>query len=283
MAVAVRFVGLGILAAGFALLSSCAPSYSPNTYASSAVQQANKVDRGVVIGFREVKISDDGTVGAVTGAAAGGILATQADSAVVPTALSALGGSLVGGIVGATVQHTTGDTTGWEYIVRETNGDLVSVTQRQPKPIAIGQKVLVIEGKQARIVPDYASAALEAPPAAAPEKTKTDAKAKPAAAPSSSPAAMRPAATPVETSVSFTSAPLSAPASASRPDVPIVSAPGPAPASPNWAATPATVAGSASEPRESAAAPSSSPVEAAPDASSAGKNSDTDAAATPHP
>src|SRR5690348_3916161 len=202
-------VGFGILAASFALLSGCTPDYSPNTYASSAVQQASKVARGVVIGFREVKISDDGTVGAVTGGAAGGILATQTDSATIPTALSALGGSLVGGIVGATIQHATGDTTGWEYIVREASGDLVSVAQREPKPLAIGQHVLVIDGKQARIVPDYA-APLEAPSASTPVKAKADTPSKPVPPPG-------PAKASADTAI-----PAAAPASASRQDAPIV-------------------------------------------------------------
>lgn len=216
-----RRIGLGILAASFALLSGCTPDYSPNTYASGAVQQASKVARGVVIGFREVKISDDGTVGAVTGGAAGGILATQTDPATVPTALSALGGSLVGGVIGATIQHASGDTTGWEYIVRETSGDLVSVAQREPKPLTIGQHVLVIDGKQARIVPDYATA-LEAPQAATPEKAKADAQAKTAPPPS-------PAKAPSDTAIR----PAAAPASASRQDLPIVPEPDSAPASAN--------------------------------------------------
>lgn len=224
-----RRVGLGILAASFALLSGCTPDYSPNTYASGAVQQASKVARGVVIGFREVKISDDGTVGAVTGGAAGGILATQTDPATVPTALSALGGSLVGGVIGATIQHATGDTTGWEYIVRETSGDLVSVAQREPKPLVIGQHVLVIDGKQARIVPDYATA-LEAPQAATPEKAKADAQAKTAPPPS-------PAQAPSDTAIRPAITPAAAPASASRQDVPIVPEPDSAPASANAVTT----------------------------------------------
>lgn len=167
-----RPITFGFCAILAAALGGCGPDYSPDTYNSAAMQQANKVDTGVVVGYREVKISSDGTVGAVTGGAAGGILGAQFDSPSLPTALAALGGTVVGGVVGTTIEHTTGDTTGWEYIVREPKGDLISVTQREPKPIAIGQKVLVIEGKQARIVPDYATAAFETPSGA-----KTDGKA----------------------------------------------------------------------------------------------------------
>lgn len=157
-------ITFGLLAFVAIALTGCGPDYSPNTYNGSALQQANKVDTGIVIGYREVKISDDGTIGAVTGGAAGGILGAEAGSPAVPTALAVLGGTVVGGVVGSSIQHATGDTTGWEYIVREPKGDLVSVTQRQPTPIPIGQRVLVIEGKQARIVPDYATS-YDTPPA----------------------------------------------------------------------------------------------------------------------
>ena len=233
-------------------LAGCGPDYSPNTYNGSAVQQANKVDTGIVIGFRQVKISDDGTVGAVTGGAAGGILGAEFGS---PAALTALGGTVVGGVVGSTVEHATGDTTGWEYIVREPKGDLVSVTQRQPTPIAIGQRVLVIEGKQARIVPDYATAADDTPSAPkAEEKHDQD---KPAAAnsdaatiasPSPSPAAAASPPVPAPDAASAAPAALSAdqvqpPSAAPAPASP----PPPAAAAPMPAASPPATAGGSTD------------------------------------
>jgi outer membrane lipoprotein SlyB len=135
-------------------LSGCGPSYSPDTYASNAAQQANKVEQGVVVGVRGVGVSAAGTVGSVTGAAAGGIAGSQLGVGPV-SAFSALGGSLVGGIGGSAVEHVTADTKAFEYIVRKPNGDLISVTQRDKTPLVLGQKVLVIAGVQARIVPDY--------------------------------------------------------------------------------------------------------------------------------
>ncbi len=135
-------------------VAACGPTYSPDTYASNAAQQANKVDQGVIVGVRTVAVSAAGTVGTVTGAAAGGIAGSQAAAGPV-SAFTALGGSLVGGIAGSTVEHVTADTQAFEYIVRKPNGDLVSVTQKDKTPLALGQKVLVIAGTQARVVPDY--------------------------------------------------------------------------------------------------------------------------------
>ncbi len=136
-------------------LAACAADHSPDIYASNAVQQANKVEPGIVIGYREVRISANGTAGAVTGGAAGGVLGSQLGSSNFDHAMGSVAGSAIGGVLGVTLEHVTGDSTGWEYIVRKPNGDLISVTQAEPKPIGIGQKVLVIGGLQARIIPDY--------------------------------------------------------------------------------------------------------------------------------
>ena len=146
-----RVALIAALAAG---LAGCGPDYSPNTYASNAVQRANKVDQGVVVGVRQVDVSASGAVGTVTGAAAGGIAGAQVGNGAT-SAFTALGGSLVGGLAGAAAEHATSDTKAFEYIVRKTNGDLLSVTQKDDVPLAIGQKVLVIAGDQARVVADY--------------------------------------------------------------------------------------------------------------------------------
>ena len=153
---------IGVLVAVLGL-AACHPDYSANSYNSTAVQQANKVDQGVVVGRRAVGVSASGTTGAVTGAAAGGIAGSQVGTGVT-SAFSALGGSVVGGLVGTAVEKSAGDTTAFEYVVRKSSGDLLSVTQQDAKPLEVGQKVLVIAGSQARIVPDYTVTLDPAPP-----------------------------------------------------------------------------------------------------------------------
>jgi outer membrane lipoprotein SlyB len=164
-----RFATIGPAVALLAVLGACTPDYSPDTYSATAVQQANKVERGIVVGVRKIDVSSQAAVGAVTGAAAGGIAGSQAPGGGVGAALGAVGGSLIGGIVGATAEHTAADTTAYEYVVRETKGDLVSVTQQDTAPLQIGTHVLVIAGKQARIVRDY-TVNVETPPTVPPAK-----------------------------------------------------------------------------------------------------------------
>ena len=145
------FVAAGVLLA----LSGCSPDISPDKYATAATQKANKVDQGVVIGVRKVTVTVDGNTGAVAGAAAGGVVGSQMPGSQTASALGAVGGGVLGGLLGSSVEKATGDTKAWEYIVRKTNDELVSVTQADTVPLAIGQSVLVINGTQARIVPDY--------------------------------------------------------------------------------------------------------------------------------
>jgi outer membrane lipoprotein SlyB len=162
-----RLISYGAILIG---LSACGPTYSPDTYASNAVQQANKVEQGVIAGVRDVAVSASGAVGTVTGAAAGGIAGAQVG--VGPTsAFASLGGALVGGIAGSTMEHATADTQAFEYIVRKGNGDLVSVTQKDKTPLVLGEHVLVIAGNQARVVTDYT-----VPPEVKPGKTPDPAK-----------------------------------------------------------------------------------------------------------
>jgi outer membrane lipoprotein SlyB len=164
---------LPILLALALAFAGCGSRYSPDSYATRAVQQANKVEKGTVVGRRQVKVSAEGSTGAATGAAAGGVVGGAAPAASgVMSALGGVGGALVGGLVGTAAEHTVVDTRAFEYVVQTAKGELLSVTQMDNTPLAIGQNVLVIAGNQARIVPDYtfeptvaAAARAGAPPA----------------------------------------------------------------------------------------------------------------------
>ncbi|MCB4823451.1 hypothetical protein [Roseicella aerolata] len=152
-------------------LAACGDRYSPDTYATRAVQQANKVEPGIVVGVRRVHISAEGSTGAAAGAAAGGVLGAQTPGSGIVSALGGVGGALVGGLVGRAAESTVVDTPAHEYVVRTEKEDLLSVTQKDTVPLAVGQRVLVITGNQARVVPDYTVATGPSrPPAPAPSQ-----------------------------------------------------------------------------------------------------------------
>ncbi len=152
-----------IASAALLLVAGCTPDFSPNTYNAGAVQQANKVEQGVVVGVRDVDVKVSGNTGAAAGIAAGGITGAQLPGGGATQALGAVGGGLLGGLLGSGVERATGDTKAYEYIVRKPSNELVSVTQTDKQPMALGQRVLVIAGSQARIVPDYTTKLPEPP------------------------------------------------------------------------------------------------------------------------
>lgn len=261
-------------------LAGCSEGYSPNTYAATAAQQEATVQRGVIIGVRLVLISADGTVGAAAGGAAGGVAGAQASGGPVTTALGAVGGALVGGIGGAAAEQAVADAKGWEYIVQETSGSLVSVTQTSKMALPVGQHVLVIDGKQARIVPDYTVQTA----AAAPDSTKT------AAAPNDSTTTeihVSPLLPAASAAAPLQAAPLTV---ASDPTVP--SEPRPASADPTAtplappstsveAATPETVNNESSATGTLPAESTATPVQAAPGVSISTPSVSSSSAATP--
>lgn len=155
-------LGAGLLGVG--LLTACGSNYSANEYAARAVQQANPVQQGTIVGSRRVAIAAGGETGATAGAAAGGAVGGAAAAGnSVSTALGAVGGALLGGLVGTAAERASANTDAVEYIIRRTDGELVSVTQRDQVPIPLGTAVLVITGNQARVVPDYISTQAEGP------------------------------------------------------------------------------------------------------------------------
>lgn len=201
--------GLAILMAGGLALAGCGPSYSPDSYDSGAVQKANPVDQGVIIGARPVGVTNDGSTGAVTGAAAGGIAGSQLPGSGATAALGALGGSLIGSLVGRSTEKVAGATTAFEYIVRKSDDKLISVTQQDELPLVVGMHVLVIAGAQARIVPDYTVKVT--PPnkgdKVVPVAPPTPPTVAPTAAPASPPAEAPPATTPATVITPAPSAP----------------------------------------------------------------------------
>ena len=176
------------------VLGGCGGSYSPNTYSSAAVQQANKVDTGVVIGARRVDVTASGVVGGTAGAAAGSAAGASVPGTALGSTLTAIGGGLLGGAVGLGVERATGDTFAFEYIVKKDNNELVSVTQKDKAPLPLGQRVLVIAGSQARIVPDYTFRAEPASVATVPQATPAGAAAVTLTLPKAEPPAATPAA-----------------------------------------------------------------------------------------
>lgn len=150
---------LGAILSVTLVLTGCAPSISPDTYASSSAGEVNKVIAGVVVSARPVTVSGDtftpggGMIGTLAGGAAGAIAGSQIGHNS-GSALAAIGGAVAGGMLGNYAEKKITQQTGMEYIVRTKDGSMLSVVQGLQPNFQRGQHVLVEYGDRARVISD---------------------------------------------------------------------------------------------------------------------------------
>ena len=147
----------------YALLSifmiSCFAT-SPTNVKSSDAQKISKVEYGRIISSLPVKIKGEGNwLGATAGAMAGGLLGTQicGDQEILGTKCQDIGvvfGVIGGAAAGTVTQAILGNHNGFQYIIDIDNSDKDSAfVQGDSKAILDGQKVVIIYGKNIRILP----------------------------------------------------------------------------------------------------------------------------------
>lgn len=158
---------LGLATLG--LLSGCATNINPDYYQTSNTQQVSVVKHGTIISESQVQVSDSGPgntlVGTVAGGAAGAVLGSTIGEGS-GSALAAIGGAVLGGLAGSKAEQALSSQTATQYIVQLTDGSTVSVAQGGA-PLAVGTKVLLLEGNPARLIVDNSVEAAVAPPAPA--------------------------------------------------------------------------------------------------------------------
>ena len=141
------------------LLISCFSTNSTNVKKSDA-QKISKVDYGIILASLPVKIKGEGNwIGAAAGAMIGGLLGTQlcGDKEIVGTKCQDIGvvfGTIGGAAAGTVTQAMLGNHDGFQYIIDIENSENDSAfVQGDSEAIADGQKVVIIYGKDVRILP----------------------------------------------------------------------------------------------------------------------------------
>jgi outer membrane lipoprotein SlyB len=135
-------------------------STNPNNVKSSDAQNINKVNYGTIITSMPVKIKGEGNwLGATAGAMIGGLLGTQlcGDKEIVGTKCQDIGvvfGTIGGAAAGTVTQAMVGNHDGFQYIVNIDTIEADSAfVQGDSKAIPNGQKVIIVYGKDIRILP----------------------------------------------------------------------------------------------------------------------------------
>jgi outer membrane lipoprotein SlyB len=134
------------------LTVACAREIGGASYDPSEVQSARTVQKGKVVGSRQITVQkeDVGRVTAIS-AAAGAITGAALGSNDLNKILAAAGGALAGGVVGATAESALSRQEATQYLVQLDSGTLLSVIQRDEKPLEAGTSVYIDQASRARI------------------------------------------------------------------------------------------------------------------------------------
>lgn len=134
-------------------LSACANNLSSSSYTGQQVNTASRVAYGTIIQKRTVTINNSTGVGGLAGAAAGGVAGSAIGGSSRANIVSGIGGALVGGLLGHAVEKGIRTQQGYAYIIRTNRSGTISVTQTKDNNLPVGMRVMVVYGKQVRVVP----------------------------------------------------------------------------------------------------------------------------------
>ena len=133
---------------------------SPTNVKTSDTQKITAVEYGIIKTSLPVKIKGESNwVGATAGGMIGGLLGTMVcgEEEVVGTKCQDIGvvfGVIGGAAAGTVVQATLGNHNGFQYVVDIDNSEKDSAfVQGDETPLSNGQRVIIIYGNAARILP----------------------------------------------------------------------------------------------------------------------------------
>jgi len=135
------------------LLAGCARDIASDSYSAQSVGESGRAVRAEVVSVRPVSVEGTKGIGTLAGAGAGGVAGSALGTGSRGDILGAIGGALVGGILGAVTEDSLTSQSGWEYVVQTADGGLVTLVQGG-EPLAEGQKVILLYGERARLIPD---------------------------------------------------------------------------------------------------------------------------------
>ncbi len=136
-------------------VAGCQSGPSAGTYQRNQTMQAASVGKGKIVSFRTVQYSGTQSgVGVGAGAVAGGVAGSFIGGGTRSNVLGAVGGAVLGGVAGSAAEEaiTSGDAV--EFIVQMDDGRTLAVVQKNEDALAVGERVMVLQGGQTRVIRD---------------------------------------------------------------------------------------------------------------------------------
>ena len=141
-----------VAVAAMLALGACAPQNTNTTYTGADIGRSAEVSYGVIVSMRPVTVqggrSGVGTLGgAAAGATAGSFIGGDPRTHI----LGAIGGAIVGGIAGTAVESSVTTGQAVEFIIRQDNGQTISVVQTNEEGFRPNERVVLTRGARTRI------------------------------------------------------------------------------------------------------------------------------------
>ncbi|PZW45868.1 outer membrane lipoprotein SlyB [Humitalea rosea] len=144
-------------------LAACAPQNTGSTYSAGSLGRAASISYGTIVGVRPVQVAGSQSgLGALGGAAAGGVAGSFVGGDWRSRALMGLGGAVVGGLAGNAIEGGVTRGSAVEFVVREDRGGDIAVVQTNEEGLQAGDRVVINRGDRTRL----SRAAGNAPPPA---------------------------------------------------------------------------------------------------------------------
>jgi len=135
---------LALFVLGAALAGCSTPPESGNVYSGYQTMNEQTVRMGVVESVRNVTIANpESGVGAMSGAALGGIAGASGGGGNGQAALGVLG-ALAGGLIGDRVENRANMKPGFEITVKLDNGEMRAITQVADEMFRPGERVRLL-------------------------------------------------------------------------------------------------------------------------------------------
>ena len=135
-------------------------STSPTNVKTSDAQKVTAVEYGIIKSASPIKIKGESNwIGATAGGMIGGLLGTQVcgEEEIIGTKcqdIAVVYGTIGGAAIGTVAQGILGNHDGFQYIVNIDNDEKDSAfVQGDKTPISKGQRVVIIYGKDIRVLP----------------------------------------------------------------------------------------------------------------------------------
>ncbi len=120
---------LVIVTAGILVTSCVNISQQPNVVSRSDVQKQQMITLGTIIDITNVTIEGDRRLGAVTGAAIGGVAGKNVTDSETESDIASVIGALAGSAIGANLGSSMTKKNGVELLIETNSGRLVSIIQ----------------------------------------------------------------------------------------------------------------------------------------------------------